>query len=243
MWNSLHALQDDFDAYNGYGKFSANFQTQYENITKQMLDEFQKEEEQRIQIIKDSLQKLLIYEVSVEQNHKYDVKQINDIIEAINPESDIQDVISKELSGVDETPHKDSLMKLLQLEQPYKSGWDKLFEVYREKYRSNEESMDYSQTVEETKYHIMRCDDKDYKAHSALFQQITQKLLINFELPDSSMLERAKQSLNTRKGRWAFIDSLNECVKSKSTKLTQEGYKAAAHLALQFLDYVTIRFV
>jgi len=241
MWTVLRALEDDQELYKGDGHFSVTFQNQYEAITKQMLEEFQKHEEQRIQVTKESLQKLLIYEVSMEQNRKYDFKQVNEAVEAINPQADINDIINKHLGDADKNGDltrqnsfiNDPALRLLPVEMS-KSGWDKLFELYRAKYYGKEELMDYTRVVEETKLYIMRTSEKEYKQHSQIFQSLIQK--IQTTSIESTLLEDTKKLLSNHKARWAFLDILGEAIDSGKPKLSQEAYKTIAHLILCFLD-------
>eukprot|EP01022_Parablepharisma_sp_SALTPOND_P011084 TRINITY_DN1459_c0_g1_i1.p3 TRINITY_DN1459_c0_g1~~TRINITY_DN1459_c0_g1_i1.p3 ORF type:complete len:456 (+),score=81.98 TRINITY_DN1459_c0_g1_i1:4983-6350(+) len=235
MWSALRNLEEDYESYKGYGKFSANFQSQYETILKQILDELQNQEEQRIQTTKESLQKLLIYEVSMEQNHRYDIKQINDTIEGINCENDIQEIITKEPSNVNKFAR--TLPRLLQLES-CKSDWNRLFEFYREKYYGKEDFMDYARVVEETKEYIIRAGDKEYKTSLANFQKLVQKILVSRTAVEPALLESCKKLLISKKSRQAFIDALQEGIEMGKSKLTQDGYKAIAHLMLCFLDKV-----
>ncbi len=234
MWNALRILQDDFETYKKHGKFTTTFKPLYYGTVAQMAEELQRNEEQRIQVAKDSLQKLLIFEVSMEQNHKYDIKQISDIIEAVDVGKDIQELISTELSKV--SP-KDSVFKSLQIE-PKKSGWDRLFELYRLQYYGKEDQLDYARSIEEVKTYITRCDDKEYKSQLALFRSLASKLLGSAEPPGMPLVKSCEMALSTRKGRLAFIDALKEATAGGRARLTQEGYKLAANVLLYFLDKV-----
>ncbi len=232
MWNALRKMQDAFEAYKRHGKFTVAFRPVYDNTVSQIEKELQNDEEQRVQAAKESLQKLLIFEVSMEQNHKYDIKQISDIIEAIDVPNDVQDLIIRETS---KAGLRESVFRPLQIE-PEKSGWDKMIELYRQKYYGSEDQLDYSHAIEETKLHILRFDDKEYKVHASLFHAISNKLLTSLEMPEPAHVDSCRHALTGRKGRWAFVDTLRECVSAGKMKMTQEGYKVAANLMLGFLD-------
>eukprot|EP00826_Nyctotherus_ovalis_P016814 TRINITY_DN14894_c0_g1_i6.p1 TRINITY_DN14894_c0_g1~~TRINITY_DN14894_c0_g1_i6.p1 ORF type:complete len:238 (+),score=66.21 TRINITY_DN14894_c0_g1_i6:75-788(+) len=217
-------------------RYSTIFKSQYDSITREILDELQRQEEERIQTAKDSLQKLLIYEVSMEQNHKYDIQQLNNIIEAISPSHDIKMIASAKCAGEErKSVDKACSVPGLILVEEQKSSWNRLFEFYQMNYFDREEYMDYTKAVEETKHYITTVIDEEYRSHFTSFRQLVKDLC---SAPEPSLVESWKKLLATKKGRLAFIDALEEKVKLGKVKLSRENYELLAELLLHFLDKV-----
>ena len=70
-----------------------NLNSYYSSIS-EIIGVIHKQEEQRLQTIKDCLQKIIIFETSEFQNNKYDVQSISEVIEAIDVNKDIELLIS-----------------------------------------------------------------------------------------------------------------------------------------------------
>ena len=105
--NLLKALKDSCDEYIKFNNSTNIYQSQYNETLNEILIELQIQEEQRIQTIKESLQKLVIFETSMLQNNRYDLEHINNVINAIDNTSDIKKIIEKESIK----PVNDSIMK------------------------------------------------------------------------------------------------------------------------------------
>jgi len=236
MWEALRRLKKDWEEYKKYEGRADSFKTQYESIAKEILDQLQKHEEERIQMIKDSLQKFLIYEVSASQNNKYDIQQLNTAIESIDICQDVKKIMSMESANSkkaveDKIFNIPSLVPIIQ----EKSNWSRLFEVYEQRYFDREECMDYKKVVEETKHYITTMSDEEYKSNIASFRQLAKVICSTSEL---TLIESWKQLLTTRKGRLAFIDSLEEKVNSGNTKISEEEYKLLVQLLIHLFDKV-----
>eukprot|EP00826_Nyctotherus_ovalis_P057580 TRINITY_DN7881_c0_g1_i11.p1 TRINITY_DN7881_c0_g1~~TRINITY_DN7881_c0_g1_i11.p1 ORF type:complete len:409 (-),score=70.67 TRINITY_DN7881_c0_g1_i11:876-2102(-) len=233
IWNSLASLKEARDRYKECEKLSAAMNSQCELTLAEVLTDLQNHEEQRTQIIKDSLQKLLVYEVSVEQNHRYDIQQITSAVQSMNPKDDIHRIAALEWPKNSTS----QLMKLPQVELKT-SKWDRLFEVYDRKYYGKKDSLDYDTLVKETRVHIMRSADEEYRGSYEVFRELGKRVLGECRDPDVAKAEVWKELLESAKGRFAFLDCLKENICMGNYKLTQMGYKVIGELILFLINKV-----
>jgi len=230
VWNTLMNLKEDKGKYANCQKLLSEIKSQYDNTVAEVLNELQNHEEQRVQATKDSLQKLLVYEVSMEQNHRYDIQQITNALEKLD------DVLVEELTNGKGNYDLDNLP---QIEMKI-SKWDRLFEVFDIKYYGRRDAVDYDTIVEETKIHIIRVADMEYKESFDIFKELAKRTLGDYKDPDILKTELWKAQLNTAKGRLAFLDSFKGKISLGSYKLTQMAYKVIADLILHLINKVIL---
>ena len=101
-----------------------------------------------------------------------------------------------------------------------------------------EEFIDYEKIVEETKHYILGISNEEYKSHLPNFRKLTKDLLVDHQGIDFNLLESWKKLLNSKKGRLAFIDSLEENITAGNDKLNKDGYKLITELIFYYLDKV-----
>lgn len=234
IWNSLASLKEARDKYKECEKLSAAMNAQCELTLAEVLTDLQTHEEQRVQVVKDSLQKLLVYEVSVEQNHRYDIQQITGAVQSMNPKDDVDCIAALEWP-------KNSTSQLLKLPpvELKTSKWDRLFEVYDRKYHGKKDALDYDALVKETRTHILRSADEEYRGSCAAFRELGRRVLEECKDPDAAQADTWKKLLDTSKGRLAFLDCLSENIRVGNYKLTQMGCKVIGELILCLIDKVS----
>ena len=234
LWNGLKVLKDNTDEYKNCEKLIKEVRTRNESNFSEALNELENHEELRIQTVKDSLKKLMVYEVSMDQNHLYDLKQLDPTFNSINPKDDIQVIIATEHA---KNKPIYQLQKILQIEFK-NSDWGKLFEVFLKEYYGKKDSVDYDKIVDETKRYIDRNSNSEYKNFFVLFRQLNKQILNDYKDPDMRKIDVWKKALGSSKGRCAFIDSLNESIALNHYKLTQSGYKILSELILYLINEV-----
>jgi len=232
MGNMLRAHKDSVTEYSKYYDYTRKFEEQYKMSMRLVMVRYQKLAEDKIQIIKDSLGKMLIYETAMEQNHKYDVEQISETIDKIKVSEDIKAIIENNMK-VQEEQQKEGIGFVESKEQP-KSPWSHLFEIYSSNYYKREDFIDYDKMVEETKVYIIRSEDEEYKKHIKVIEEHYKPLFKNKSIEDNKF--NIKELFNNKKGRLAFFDVLKSFAYSDNSKVTQSGYKILAMNTLTFLD-------
>lgn len=230
MGNALRAHKEAAEQYARHYEYTKKFEDQYKTSMHLIMANHQQLAEEKIQTVKDSLSKMLIYETAMEQNHKYDVEQISETIEKIRVDEEVKTIIEENVkAGSEET-----VRFAEKLEQP-KSPWSRLFEIYASNYYEREDFIDYEKVVEETKVYMIRLEDDDYKKQKKLVQDHYKPLFEN-KAGEESKLD-TKELFGNKKGRLAYFDVLKEFAYSDSSKVTQEGYKVLAMDTLTFLDH------
>jgi len=228
MGNGLREYKEALDKYKSYYAYTKNYKDQYKSSMKIMMKAYQKLAEDRIQILKDSLQKLIIFEASMNQNNKYDVDQVGKVIFAIDVPQTITSLIQAHTKDINQTK-----LSITPIELP-NSPWAPLFELYEHDYCGKEIFMDYELIVEETKTHIIKSKDGDYKKYYQELKIILTSVFSNsFEAKST---KRVIEVLEEKKGRLAFYNIVKEFAESGNLKLQSESYKALATSAFIFLD-------
>lgn len=234
MGSALRANKEVADAYKSYFQYTKEYENQYKASMAMLMDSYQKLEELQVQTIKDCLRKLLIFETAMDQNRKYDVEHMSSNIEDINAEQCIKTIIDANKNQVGKSHGSDDIAFVTELVRP-KSPWYRLFEMYETNYYGKEDFMDYTHIVEETKIHIIRVDDAEYKDAIAKLTALLNSLFAN-TAPEKAATAGAAECMKNKKGRVAFLDSLHAFSASGRTRVSQTGYKALAMVMLAFLD-------
>lgn len=201
-----------------------NLNTYYSSIN-EIIGVIHKQEEQRIQTIKDCLHKLIIFETSEYQNNKYDVQSICNAIEAINIQKDI-DLLISNLNKKEKLSFK--------FEFPI-SGWAKLHKLYEENYFSSRINVDYIQLVEETKKKILIEDDKEYHCIRLRISEILSSIIEKENYTHDNILE-INNVILTQKGKVAFNENFQKYVSQKNLFLKPGSYKNLALIIMAYLD-------
>eukprot|EP00826_Nyctotherus_ovalis_P020369 TRINITY_DN16393_c0_g1_i3.p1 TRINITY_DN16393_c0_g1~~TRINITY_DN16393_c0_g1_i3.p1 ORF type:complete len:376 (-),score=97.65 TRINITY_DN16393_c0_g1_i3:420-1547(-) len=228
MGSGLREYKEALDKYKSYYAYTKNYEDQCKSSMKIMMKAYQKLAEDRIQNVKDSLQKLIIFETSMNQNNKYDIDQIGKVIFAID--------IPQTVSSIAEAHTKDisaNKLSMPPLELP-DSPWRPLLELYEQDYCGKEILMDYELVVEETKTHIVKSKDSEYKKHEQALRVLFSSILGNAF--NQSDIKTFIEALEEKKARLAFFNILKEFSEPSGGKVKSESYKALARIAFGFLD-------
>jgi hypothetical protein len=102
MMQRLIQLKQEIDeSLKGY-KESVTIHNEYKNkysdFMSKILEVYQKQEEQRLEMMKDSLRKLVVYETSYLRNLQYDIDNLARAMESINIKSDIKQFVDENSS-------------------------------------------------------------------------------------------------------------------------------------------------
>lgn len=89
---SLAGYKDTIGQHNG-------FKDKYTDFMGKILEVYQKQEEQRLEIMKDSLRKLVVYETSYLRNLQYDIDNLARAMESVNIKSDIKQFVDEHASA------------------------------------------------------------------------------------------------------------------------------------------------
>ena len=205
MGNSLRLHKEALEAYKNYYKCTQEYEIQYKISMQTIMESYQKLEEQKIQAIKDSLQKLLIYETAMEQNNKYDVDHISQVIHEIDIQQNIDALVNENGKAVESAQNTIAFVGNMELP---KSPWHRLFEIYDQAYYGKEDFMDYVNVVEETKAHIIRVEDPEYKELVKEFTDMCQRIFRDLATLPPEKSATLIESLKNKKGRLAFVDVL-----------------------------------
>ncbi len=233
MGNALRASKETADAYKSFFQYTREFEGQFKSAMANILSSYQSMEEKKVQTIKDCLRKLLIFETAMDQNRKYDVEHISTTIEDISVEQTVQTLIE---SNKPKDPPAVTFAPDIAFP---KSPWSPLIEIYEANYFGKEDFMDYTRVVEETKAHITRAEDPEYRKLLGTFTSLFESIFAEPVSPTKSQSTAPPvpvETLGTAKGRLAFLDSLRKFSAAGRTRVTQTGYKSLALLMLGFLD-------
>ncbi len=231
----LKSHKDAAEAYRTFCRFAASAKEKYSGELSSVLDIFQRQEEQRIDVLKASFQKFFVYETSVEMNHRCDIKHVAATVEDINKENDIKTLIHRETVYSGQKDHTPALSGT----DPKKSDWDRLFELYSERYYGKEDRLDYENLVEETKDYIAREETKDFKTGLQSFQTIFREVLWKSGMAEPDQTLSAGSLLEHRWGRLAFSDAMAEYVSAGKTAVAKsEGMQLLGDFLSVFLNNV-----
>ncbi len=223
------------DAYRTAAQSMVEARESYRVTLTSIIEVLEKHEIKRVDMIKDSLQKLFLYEASASQVHAQDTKRAVSNLEEINAESDIHSLLHKE-------PLPAAAMSLppqIQLEIK-KSGWDRLFEFYSTYYYNREGSMDYVTLVEETKRYIMQAEDAEYKAYFSNYREFCFAALGEMGTVPAELADKCRTGLDVPKARIAFVHALADCIEThKSAVAKSEGVRSLEGILKDYLDEVT----
>ena len=81
-------------------KWSNEYLSQYSRWMKNLVNALKTHEEQRSQLVTDALNKMILFETSVEMNNKYDTKQFAALMDELHQMSD---TLMTEMTGESET--------------------------------------------------------------------------------------------------------------------------------------------
>eukprot|EP00826_Nyctotherus_ovalis_P061080 TRINITY_DN8656_c0_g5_i2.p1 TRINITY_DN8656_c0_g5~~TRINITY_DN8656_c0_g5_i2.p1 ORF type:complete len:370 (+),score=106.77 TRINITY_DN8656_c0_g5_i2:313-1422(+) len=207
MSAALKEHADAVEMYKAAPEKTKSEQEQYATVAAAIMEAFKQQEVTRTEFAKTSLKKMLEYERARTAVRKQDADRTAGIIERIRSKSDIQ-----------------KLLDLPQLSDPQlsfkvdaaKSGWDKLFDLYREVYyESSPKLLDYVALVEETKQQILQSNDPEYKACKEELDKLCRELLKPQYGSFTKLVDAFKVQTKERKGRVAFIESLKGAIEAR----------------------------
>ncbi|CAG9321953.1 unnamed protein product [Blepharisma stoltei] len=89
------SMKQNIEAVNAYN----SYQTRYCDMMAMILEIYQKQEEQRLEAMKDSLRKLVVYETSCLRNLQYDIDNLAHSMESVNIQADINQFIDENTSN------------------------------------------------------------------------------------------------------------------------------------------------
>lgn len=118
------------------------------------------------------------------------------------------------------------------------SGWSKLHKLYEENYFNSRVNIDYIQLVEETKKKILSEEDKEYHSIILKISELLSIIIEKENYTQDNILEINKNIL-TKKGKYAFNETLEKYVSQKKLTLKQASYKNLATIIFSYLDSST----
>ena len=204
-------------------------QKQYTTLITTIMEALKQQEITRTEFTKTSLKKMLEYERARTAVRKQDADKTAEIIERIRPKSDIEKAI--EILPIDKLEFNLSREK---------TGWDKLYELYRQYYYKNDNKvLDYVTLVEETKRLILQSTDPEYKQYRTELDKLCPEIL----KPQYGSLIKLIDSFKTQnkeaKGRIAFIDSLKNAIEVRKNKnVTDRESKPIKEVFNDFINLV-----
>lgn len=89
------SMKQNVEAINAWN----SYQNRYCDMMAMILEVYQKHEEQRLELMKDSLRKLVVYETSCLRNLQYDIDNLAHSMESINIQADISQFIDEHTSN------------------------------------------------------------------------------------------------------------------------------------------------
>jgi hypothetical protein len=183
---------------------------QYTTMMTTIMEALKQQEITRTEFAKTSLKKMLEYERARAAVHKQDADKTAEIIERVRAKSDIQKLI--EILPIDKSELEIDLSK-------GKTGWDRLYELYREcYYKSGSKVLDYVALIEETKRLILQSTDPEYKQYRAELDKLCPEILKPQYGSLIKLIDSFKTQNKEEKGRIAFIDSLRNAIEARGNK-------------------------
>ncbi len=234
MATALREHREAEDAYKLAAQELVASKERYRVTLSSVIEIMEKHEAKRIDIIKESLQKLFGYEETANRVHEQDTKRAVATLEEVNAETDIRSLLHSQAQTVPATSPSPPVAVELK-----KSTWDRLFELYGVYYYNREASMDYITMIEETQRFIMQTEDMEYRAFFNGYNDFMHKALSESGKVPPDAVEKCRTALKDPKARVAFVHALAECIEThKSSVMTAEGVAMVEGVLRDFVDSV-----
>lgn len=229
------ALKEHADAVETYKAAPAKTlseQKQYFTVAAAIMEAFKQQEVTRTEFAKTSLKKMLEYERARTAVRKQDADRTAGIIERIRSKSDMQKLL--------DLPQSSDSQQLCLKADAVKSGWDQLFDLYKEQYcGAGAKVLDYVALVEETKQQILQSNDPEYKACKEELDKLCRELLKPQYGSFTKLVDAFKAQTKEKKGRVAFIESLKEAIEARgNTNVTDREARPVKEVFNNFISLV-----
>mmetsp|Transcript_27525 Transcript_27525/g.49625 ORF Transcript_27525/g.49625 Transcript_27525/m.49625 type:complete len:644 (-) Transcript_27525:1369-3300(-) len=101
--SSKKELDESVIAYQSSVEASNTFKERYDGMMAKVLEAYQRQEENRLEVMKDSLRKFVVYETSQMRNVQYDLEALSRAVESVNTKVDLLQFIDTHSSDKHDT--------------------------------------------------------------------------------------------------------------------------------------------
>ena len=227
------ALKEHADALDNYKIGPEKIKTECDNclnIVMSIMEAMKQQEVRRTEFLKSGLKKMINCELDMESSYRKISEQTNTFIDKISSENDIKKLL-------DIVPRNESKKEFTPV-QIKKSGWNKLYEVYKQFHYDETNTLDYINLVEETKKQILEKDDEEYKSYRSEHDKLCIELLKPQYGSFLKLVNNIKTNNNEVKGRIAFLDALRKAINDRGNSNISD--REARPIKEAFKDFITL---